>query len=238
MCQLETHVVLNASEADVYVKTATDYRDLDYNDFSVAAYVNPAANLGPKPGSGNAAGGKGKSSKGTKKSARGASRKSSARRPVDDGNSSSSFSEDDIESHAGPLTPTAKLVSPEASESVWHVSHRLDAPVIDWSNVPVPADSRRAPSRGRAASGSHGRGAGRSSSAPRGGRGRGRVPAPQGAATGRASSLPPSDGGRRSRAVAVPGAPSVQRSLLANYAECDREGDVEGREPRLQRKRP
>ena len=163
MCRLETHVVLNACEADVYVMMAKDYRDLDYNDFSVAAYVNPAANLGPKPGAGKAAGAKGKSSKGTRKSARGASRNLSARRPVDDDDGSTSFSEDDIESHAGPLTPTAKLVSPEASESVWHVSHRpLDAPVIDWGDVTVPTDNRRAPSRGRAASGSHGRGAGRS----------------------------------------------------------------------------
>ena len=35
----------------------------------------------------------------------------------------------------------------------------------------------------------------------------------------------------------MPGAPSVQRSLLANYAECDREGELEGREQSLQRNR-
>ena len=113
MCQLETHVVLNANEADIYVSAATDYRNLDYNDFSVEAYVNPAANPGPKAGGRKAAGVKSKAGMGKRKS-----KGSASRRPANDDDDSSSSSEEEIEAHAGALTPRALMVTPVASNSV------------------------------------------------------------------------------------------------------------------------
>lgn len=50
MCQLDTHVVLDKGMKNIYVTTANEYIDLDYNDLSVEAYMNPKANPRPKPG--------------------------------------------------------------------------------------------------------------------------------------------------------------------------------------------
>lgn len=50
MRQLRTHIVIDAGEADLFVSTAEEYIDLDYNDFSVEAYIHLATNHGPKPG--------------------------------------------------------------------------------------------------------------------------------------------------------------------------------------------
>ena len=110
ICQLETHVVLNEGEAAAYVNAATVYSGLDYNDFSVEAYVNPAANPGPKPGGRKAEKGKRKSKAGMGK------RKS--RRPADTDDDSSPSSEEESEAHAGTPTPTALMISSVASDSI------------------------------------------------------------------------------------------------------------------------
>lgn len=60
MRELETHVVLNAIEADLYVRMAQDCRNLIYNDFSVAAYIDSDAKLEPGAATEKAAGAKGK----------------------------------------------------------------------------------------------------------------------------------------------------------------------------------
>ena len=50
MCHLQTHVVIDAGDEEIYMAAYNANQDMDYNDFSVQAYVNPAASHGPKPG--------------------------------------------------------------------------------------------------------------------------------------------------------------------------------------------
>lgn len=222
MCQVETHVVLNENEGEAYVNAATVYQHLDYNDFSVDAYVNPAANPGPKPVPRGPVKGKGK--------AKASKEKRKSRQPVgaDDVYCSPEPQRDAQGGTSSPMGMNVPLVVTDAIASRPSPIASPSPAALDWSGVAVPSSTARAPSRGRGTSASQVRGSGRSASVASRGRGRGR--APERPSVGRASSQPPSCGITRPR-----GKSRADRALMSNYSACDLLGDME--EPPLQRQR-